>query len=92
MKEEMRILKYWFNIKEPKKEVFQDDVWCELDVYLPLLTDELVIIFTGAEAKDPCDDDAEAPFKKRVDRLKEIIGGRMNRFKEVGGVLVFEPV
>ncbi|PBK61784.1 hypothetical protein ARMSODRAFT_1008534 [Armillaria solidipes] len=81
MKEETRILKYWFNIKKPKEEVFQDDVWYEL-----------VIIFTGAKAKDPCDDDAEDPFKKRVDRLKEIIGGRMNRFKKGGGVLVFEPL
>ncbi|PBK84097.1 hypothetical protein ARMGADRAFT_1133578 [Armillaria gallica] len=64
MKEETRVLKYWFNIKEPKMEVFQDDVWCELDAYLPLLTDELVIIFTGAEAEDSCDNDAEPPFKR----------------------------
>ncbi|KAK0212012.1 hypothetical protein IW262DRAFT_1518937 [Armillaria fumosa] len=69
-------------------KVFQDDVWCELDACLPLSTDEVVVIFTGANPLRA--DDPEDPFKKRVDRLKEIIGGRMNRFKKRSGVLVFE--
>ncbi|KAK0476338.1 hypothetical protein IW261DRAFT_1642027 [Armillaria novae-zelandiae] len=85
------ILMYWFNIRKPQDEVFQDNVWCEFDACLPLSTVELVIIFTGGKAKNPLsDDDPEDPFKKRVNRLKEIIGSRMNRFKKGGGVLVFE--
>ncbi|KAK0493618.1 hypothetical protein EDD18DRAFT_1464774 [Armillaria luteobubalina] len=78
----------WFNFRNPKTEIFQDNVWRELDACLPLSTDKLVVIFTGGNplrAGDP-----EDPFKKRVDRLKEIICGRMNRFKKGGGVLVFE--
>ncbi|KAK0199570.1 hypothetical protein DFS33DRAFT_1278064 [Desarmillaria ectypa] len=82
MEEEMYILKQWFRYRDPSKEVFQDDIWCNLDACLPLLTDKLVIKFAWARAGDL--------FEDRINQLMEIIDSRMRRFKEVGCVLVFE--
>ncbi|KAK0442722.1 uncharacterized protein EV420DRAFT_1727094 [Desarmillaria tabescens] len=84
MQEEQRILGQWFQYEVPSDEIClpKDDVWCNLGACLPLLTDELVIKFARARPNDP--------FKNRIDQLKEIIRGRMCRFKDAGGVLVFE--
>ncbi|KAK0184018.1 hypothetical protein F5146DRAFT_1145982 [Armillaria mellea] len=86
------ILANWFNIRKPDTEISEDNVWCELDTCLPALTGELVIVFTGegSKIKESGDGEIKCPFKKRVNRLKEIIGGGMNRFKKGGGVLAFE--